>query len=428
MKKNCTSIDFFREASPYIQQHRGKTFVLALSGEVIKHPQFNVILQDIAILSTLGVKVILVHGSRPQVDEELKALDHDILIQNDLRITDDVTLKISTSIIGTIRLHIENMLTNILNTPPIINEGVGVLSGNLITAKPLGIIDGTDYQHTGEVRKINTQLINTLLDQHNIVMLSPLGFSPTGQTFNLRYEQIASFTAKALQADKLIFLHAEDFSLPQHTRLLNLAELIHENDTQQRLFTDIDDALSAGVQRIHLINADMEGGLLMELYTRDGIGAMFSADQYEEIHSARIDNVSGILELIRPHEEKGILVKRSREQLELEINNFAVIERDHTIIGCAACYRIPDTDIGEIACLAIHPDYRGNDRGGKLLDYLSGQAKARGIEQLLVLTTQTTDWFRERGFKEATVNSLPESRKAVYNFQRNSNILIRDNP
>lgn len=401
--------------------------MLAVSGEVIKHPQFEVILQDIAILSTLGVKVILAHGARPQVDTELEALGHEILIQNDLRITDDVTLGVSTSIIGTIRLHIENKLTNILNTPPIINEGIGVLSGNLITAKPLGVIDGTDYQHTGEVRKINVKLINTLLDQHNIVMLSPLGFSPTGQTFNLRYEQIASFTAKALQADKLIFLHAEDLALPAHTRLLNLADLSSENEAQQRLFAEIDSALSAGVQRIHLINAAMQGGLLMELYTRDGIGAMFSADQYEEIHSARIENVSGILELIRPLEEKGILVKRSREQLELEIDNFAVIERDQTIIGCAACYRIPDTDIGEIACLAIHPDYRGNDRGGKLLDYLSKQAKLQGIQQLLVLTTQTTDWFRERGFAESTVDSLPESRKAVYNFQRNSKILIRDN-
>ncbi len=424
-EKKCTRISFFHEAAPYIHNHRDKTFVIALSGETIAHPRFSQILKDIAILNSLGVKVILVHGARPQVDHQLALIHHSIHVENDLRVTDDETLATAKNIIGGIRIDIENKLTSILNTPPSTNNGTGILSGNLITARPLGVIDGVDYKHTGEVRKVNTALIESLLAERNLVLLSPLGFSPTGETYNLRYEHIASFTAKAMQADKLIYIHAEDLNLPKQTEKQGLQALIKQYPGKH-LYQDIDDALEQGVERVHMIHADIEGGLLLELYTRDGVGALFSTNNYEDICPATIEHVTGILDLIRPLEEKGILIKRSREQLELEIENFSVIERDQKVIGCAACYLIPNTQVGELACLAIHPDYYGQQRGDTLLSYISEKAKKLDLNQLLVLTTQTTDWFQERGFSIGNIDDLPKAKKELYNYHRKSKILIKD--
>lgn len=420
------SIDFFREAAPYIHQHRGKTFVLALGGDIIQHPCFEQVLKDIAILSTLGVKVVLVHGARPQVEAKSAQQQHEIIVENDLRVTDHFTLGVAKEVIGSIRIMIENQLTNVFNSPPIIHDGIGILSGNFITAKPLGVLNGIDYKFTGKVRKLNTQLIQSLLDDNNVVLLSPLGFSPTGETFNLHYENVASFTATSLKADKLIFLHLDKINLPRQAERSQFQQLIKEYPEHERLYTHIDEALEQGVQRVHLIDAKVEGGLLLELYTRDGIGALFSASHYDDIHPATVEHVKGILELIKPLEEQGVLIKRSREQLELEVDNFIVSERDKKVIGCVACYPIADTSMGELACLAIDNDYRGNNLGGILLDYVGRLAKNKGLSTLLVLTTQTTDWFRERGFKEGSVDDLPDAKKALYNFQRNSNILIKN--
>jgi amino-acid N-acetyltransferase len=309
--------------------------------------------------------------------------------------------------------------------PPVINEGLGVLSGNFITAQPLGIHNGTDFQHTGTVRKINAPLIKQLIDAGSIVLLSSLGFSPTGEAFNLRYEDVASSTAKALQADKLIFIHAEKETPTTDIELQSIDTFIDAHPQQSRLLNHIKTTLKSGVQRVHLISAESQDGLLLELYTRDGISTLFTASLYENIRQAGIDDVSGIIKLIEPLETKGALIKRSREQLELEVGNFNVIERDGKIIGCGALYNIPNTHMGELACLAVHPDYKGGARGDRLLKKVTQQAIDKGLSKLLVLTTQSIDWFKERDFKVGKVDNLPTQKKALYNFQRNSKILFK---
>ena len=417
--------DFLREAAPYIQLHRGKTFVIAFAGEVITGESFTKLIQDIAILSALGARVVLVHGARPQVDKHLKALNHKITVVDDMRVTDDITLQTAKETIGALRVEIENQLTHALSLPPVINQGLGVLSGNFITAQPLGVHNGTDFQHTGTVRKINAPLIKQLIDAGSIVLLSSLGFSPTGEAFNLRYEDVASATAKALQADKLIFVHTDQATPTTDIELQSMDTFIDSHKQQSRLLKHIKTALKNGVQRVHLISAETQDGLLLELYTRDGIGTLFSASLYETIRPASIDDVSGIIELIEPLEEKGALIKRSREQLELEIDNFSVIERDGKIIGCGALYLIPETQTGELACLAVHPDYKGGARGDRLLKAITQQALNHNLQQLLVLSTQSIDWFKERGFNSGDVNDLPSQKKALYNFQRNSKILFK---
>jgi len=423
MKNN--RIDFFREAAPYIHKHRGKTFVIAFAGEVIEDRTFTQIIQDIAILSALGARIVIVHGARPQVDAHLGALDHEIQVVDDMRVTDDVTLVIAKETIGSLRVEIENQLSHALSTPPVINESLGVLSGNFITAQPLGIHNGTDYQHTGTVRKINANLIKQLVEAGSIVLLSSLGFSPSGEAFNLRYEDVASFAAKSLQADKLIFIHSDAATPTADIELQHIDQFIQTNPKQKRLLNHIKTALQSGVQRVHLVSTETIDGLLLELYTRDGIGTMFNASLYEIIRQAKIDDVSGIIELIEPLETKGALIKRSREQLELEINKFCVIERDGKIIGCAALYPIDDTKTGELACLAVHPSYKGGERGDRLLKQITHQAMKKHLSQLLVLTTQSIDWFKERGFQAGEVSDLPEKKKELYNFQRNSKILLK---
>lgn len=424
MKNN--RIDFFREAAPYIHKYRGKVFVIAFAGEVIECAEFSQLIQDIAILSALGTQIVLVHGARPQVDRQLQNLNHDIQVVDDLRVTDDVTLQIAKETIGALRVEIENQLSHALSTPPVVNESLGVLSGNFITAQPHGIHNGTDYQHTGTVRKINARLIKQLTEAGSIVLLSSLGFSPSGEAFNLRYEDVASFAAKSLQADKLIFIHTDEATPTTDIDLQQLDSFIQSHPEQQRLLNHIKAAMHNGVQRVHLVSSKTQDGLLLEIYTRDGIGTMFNASLYENIRQAKIEDVSGIIDLIEPLEVKGALIKRSREQLELEIEQFSVIERDEKIIACAALYIISESGLGELACLAVHTDYKGGERGDRLLKRITQQAMDNHLSRLLVLTTQSIDWFKERGFEPGEVDSLPEQKKTLYNFQRNSKILLKD--
>lgn len=420
---NQNLVDFFREAAPYIHGHRGKTIVIALSGEVLKDQHANEVLSDIAVLSTLGARIVLVHGARPQIEAQLTKNNHQTSIHNGLRVTDKKTLEISKACIGAARLEIENHLHQALNRPPVINSSLGIISGNFLTAKPLGVIDGIDYQHTGKLRKINHELLNSLLDQNNIVLVSPLGYSPTGQIYNIRYEEIAGKLATSLNADKLIFLHNKQIlsDLPRHCNLKQLDNDLEANENA--LLKEISKAMHEGIERAHLIDIKSKGGLLLELYTRDGVGSMLSTQHYDEPRQAESRDINGIIELIRPLEANGTLAKRSRTRLELDIKQFSVIERDGLIIGCAALYPIDDSNTGELSCLAIHEDYRSGNRGVALVETIRQKAKAIGLNKLFVLTTQSIDWFRERGFKEQPASSLPDKRQRSYNTERNSKVL-----
>lgn len=421
-EKDCNSVSFFREAAPYIHSHRGKTFVVAFAGEVIAAPQFRQIVQDLAIISTLGARLILVHGTRPQIDERLTQNKLPIRLHKGIRVTDSAALLAAQEAIGFLRIRIENLLSHALNQPSLSSNGLGVVSGNFITARPLGIHDGVDYGYTGLVRKIHHSLLKQLLDAHNIVLLSPIGYSPTGEAYNLRYEQVAVAAARTIKADKLIFLSHQPLNLPREQTL----EEARTQTANNELLPAVIEALETDVERIHLLYAHTDGALLLELYTRDGIGSMIASEQFEQLRAATVEDISGILDLIRPLESAGTLIKRSREQLELEISNFHIITRDTEVIACIALYETDNPQIAELACLAVNPHYRGGNRGDKLLKHVAQLAQAQGKQKLLVLTTQTTDWFRERGFEKGTVDDLPDNKKSLYNYQRNSQVLFRN--
>ncbi|PIE00079.1 MAG: amino-acid N-acetyltransferase [Thiothrix nivea] len=414
------SVTFFREASPYIRQHRERIFVIAFPGEVIELANFRRLIQDIAIIAALGAKVVLVHGMRSQINARLQAQQHPVRFHDGLRVTDYEALLAAKETCGSLRIQLENILSFALAQPGFSQNDQIVTSGNFITARPVGVLNGVDYGYTGHVRRIQSGAILTQLAQGHLVLLSPLGYSPTGEAYNLSYEQLAIETAQALSADKVLILDDAPVTLPT---ALTLDEARHLQD-QHPLLPQIIAALEHKVGRVHLLDANTEGALLMELYTRQGIGAMIAANATEAVRPATVDDIGGIMEVIRPLERNGTLVRRSREQLELEISRFQVIVLDQQIIGCAALYDTDDVQTGELACLAVDPNYRAANRGEQLLRTMVKTARQQGKTRLLVLTTQSAEWFREHGFQQATIDALPDNKKRLYNFKRNSKVFF----
>lgn len=435
MSRNTKAyVNWFRDSAPYIHANRNKTMVLMLGGEAAQHDHFNDIIHDIALLHSLGVKLVIVHGSRPQIDQRLRTAGIKSEFHRDLRITDQSSLECVKAATGSLRSEIEALLSMGLANSPMHGARLRIASGNLITAKPVGILDGVDFQFTGEVRRVDCEGIRKQLADGSIVLLPPLGYSRTGEVFNLSSEDLATEVAIALQADKLILMYGEQgvtSAKGELIRELNTDEtqqLISEEKqcTEiQRHLKAAHRACHAGIQRTHLVSYAEDGALLSELYSRDGSGTLITVQSYEQVRQAQASDAAGIIELIRPLEETGVLVRRSRERLESEIGRFTVIERDDTVIGCAALYPFEDNQTAELACVVVHPDYQHANRGEQLLDKVAEQARQQGLKRMLVLTTQTAHWFLERGFVKSSVEALPESKRSLYNWQRNSSVFER---
>jgi len=423
-------VNWLRHASPYINAHRDCTFVVMLPGEGVAHPNFGNIVHDMVLLHSLGVRLVLVHGSRPQIEARLESRGQKPVYHRGLRVTDSATLECVIDAVGQLRIAIEARLSMDIAASPMQGSRLRVSSGNYVTARPIGVVDGVDYHHTGEVRRIDRKGINRQLDERNIVLLSPLGYSPTGEIFNLACEDVAMRAAIDLAADKLILFSSEQGLLDEDGKLIR--ELRPQqvpahvrrlgSDYQGELLDAAAQACRGGVKRSHIVSYTGDGSLLTELFTRDGGGTLVDPEQFESLREADINDVGGLIDLITPLEEQGILVRRSREVLEREIGQFSIVERDGMIIACAALYPIADSTCGELACLAVNPEYRHGGRGDELLERIEERAKAKGINTLFVLTTRTAHWFRERGFEPSSVDRLPAARASLYNFQRNSKI------
>jgi len=410
-------VTHLRAAAPYLRRHRGRTFVVVIRGAAVLAPDFPQLARDIALLHTLGTRIVLVHGARPQINARL--LDSDPAFAGGLRVTDAAMLKEVIATNGVVRTEIEARLSLGLTTLPAREARVDVASGNFVTARPRGVRDGVDFQHTGEVRRIDTQAIQRRLDDGAMVLLSPLGYSPSGEVFNLRAPEVAAETAIALKADKLLFL--SERPLPACGEItLQAAQQI-----QHPLLQHAVRAVQAGVPRAHLIQNHQDGALLGELYTRDGNGLLLSSNGYDHQRVAKPDDVPGILDLIAPLEAEGNLAPRSREQLELIIDHFRVFERDGLIAACGALHPYVAEKMGELACLVVHEDYRCAGRAGDILLALEQAAKAQGLTQLFILTTQAAHWFIEHGFVPATLDALPADRQASYSANRQSKIFVK---
>ncbi|EFA4075668.1 amino-acid N-acetyltransferase [Escherichia coli O96] len=432
-------VEGFRHSVPYINTHRGKTFVIMLGGEAIEHENFSSIVNDIGLLYSLGIRLVVVYGARPQIDANLAAHHHEPLYHKNIRVTDAKTLELVKQAAGTLQLDITARLSMSLNNTPLQGAHINVVSGNFIIAQPLGVDDGVDYCHSGRIRRIDEDAIHRQLDSGAIVLMGPVAVSVTGESFNLTSEEIATQLAIKLKAEKMIGfcssqgvtnddgdIVSELFPNEAQARVEAQEEKGDYNSGTVRFLRGAVKACRSGVRRCHLISYQEDGALLQELFSRDGIGTQIVMESAEQIRRATINDIGGILELIRPLEQQGILVRRSREQLEMEIDKFTIIQRDNTTIACAALYPFPEEKIGEMACVAVHPDYRSSSRGEVLLERIAAQAKQSGLSKLFVLTTRSIHWFQERGFTPVDIDLLPESKKQLYNYQRKSKVLMAD--
>lgn len=432
-------VEGFRHSVPYINTHRGKTFVIMLGGEAIEHENFSSIVNDIGLLHSLGIRLVVVYGARPQIDANLAAHHHEPLYHKNIRVTDAKTLELVKQAAGTLQLDITARLSMSLNNTPLQGAHINVVSGNFIIAQPLGVDDGVDYCHSGRIRRIDEDAIHRQLDSGAIVLMGPVAVSVTGESFNLTSEEIATQLAIKLKAEKMIGfcssqgvtnddgdIVSELFPNEAQVRVEAQEEKGDYNSGTVRFLRGAVKACRSGVRRCHLISYQEDGALLQELFSRDGIGTQIVMESAEQIRRATINDIGGILELIRPLEQQGILVRRSREQLEMEIDKFTIIQRDNTTIACAALYPFPEEKIGEMACVAVHPDYRSSSRGEVLLERIAAQAKQSGLSKLFVLTTRSIHWFQECGFTPVDIDLLPESKKQLYNYQRKSKVLMAD--
>lgn len=437
-------VAWFRQSSPYLHAHRGSTCVILCAGEALADTrQLTPLIHDLILLHTLGLRLVLVYGARLQILHCLEKRRRPSHYHNNLRITDKAALGCVKEVVGALRLEIEALLAAGIANLPNRNSRLRIVSGNFITAQPRGIVDGVDYHYTGIVRRVDTEAIQQQLDAGAIVLLSPLGYSPTAETFNLSSWEVAVATACALKADKLLILMepnipdelAQDPSVDglRHSQLTPAKVQQQLSQTllpqQFRHYLSLAALASqSGVKRTHLLDRQVDGALLLELFTRDGLGTLVTEESYDQICQATIEDVNGIIELITPLEQQGILVRRSRERLELEIAYFTLMKRDGMTIACAALYPHPEANIAEFACLAVHPDYRREGRGDTLLAAIEQQALALHIPRLFVLTTQATHWFLERGFQPAALEVLPPQRRSLYNYQRNSRVFLKTLP
>ena len=441
---NFTFVPWFRSVAPYIHKFRNQTFVVGLAGEAIAAGKLPHLAQDLAMIQSMGVKIVLVHGFRPQVNEQLKAKGHAPKYSHGIRITDEVALDCAQEAAGQLRYEIEAAFSQGLPNTPMAGSTVRVISGNFITARPVGIVDGVDFQHSGLVRKVDTGGITRVLDMGAMLLLSPFGFSPTGEAFNLTMEEVATSVASALQADKLIFLtevpgirirpnepesedNPIDTELPLAVAEKLLAELPAANRPTDTAFylQHCVKACKSGVERSHIIPFAVDGSILLEVYVHDGIGTMVVDEKLESLREALVDDVGGILQLIEPFEKDGTLVKRSRTEIERDADLYTVVEHDGVIFACAALYPYPEAQTGEMAALTVSPQVQGQGDGEKVLKRIEQRARAAGLQSIFVLTTRTMHWFIKRGFVQVDPEWLPEARTRKYNWDRKSQVLVK---
>jgi amino-acid N-acetyltransferase len=429
-------VELFRLAAPYVHAHRGRTFVVMFGGEAVIDHEFPHLVQDLALVHDLGVRLVLVHGSKPQIERRMRERKIPLRFAGDVRITDRATMSCVEDAVGHIRGRVEGLFSMGLPSSPMANARLRIASGNFVVARPRGVRDGVDFQFTGGIRRIDADAIRQRLDAGAIVLVSPLGYSPTGEIFNLQSHEVAAATAAALGADKLVCLVEGKGVVDRRGRAIAQltpadAEGLATNgkhlhpDTRKHLASAAR-ACRDGVRRTHLVERRVDGAVLQELFTREGRGTLVTQEQYEGIRPAHTEDIPGILALLGPLEDAGYLVRRSRETIEHELDRFVVVERDGLVIGTAALEAFTEEKTGELYCLAVSDRYRESGRGEQLVEYVADRARAMGLSRVFVLTTQTSHFFRERGFVPASVRALPMERRARYDHRRRSKVLFRE--
>ena len=412
----------------YIPQFREKTFVLAIDGAIVTDENFATLLLDVAVLRSLNIRVVLVHGASAQIkllseEQKIPASNFD-----GAGITDAATLQLA--------LNAANRLTHEILEGLSAND-LRAVCPNVIIAHPLGIIGGVDHQFTGKVEKVDVEMLQTLLTQGMIPVIPPLGFDGDGKTYRVNSDGVAVAVAEALKATKLIFITAADGILVQGRliRQMLVADLesviaMQKNDIAPELLSKALHAVTAckaGIPRVHVINGKVDEGLLAEVFSNEGIGTLIYANEYQQIRRAMKKDVRAIQLLTKAAVESAELMKRTRPMIEKNLADYFIFEIDKNPVACVALHVFPEQKKGELACLYVNPMHENRGIGRKLIQFIENKAKEMNLDELLTLSTQAFTYFQSKGvFAEGTPDDLPPARREKYDQSgRNSKVLVK---
>ena len=416
----------------YIPRFRDRTFVIAIDGEVAASENFSNLLLDLAVLRSLNIKVVLVHGARHQVEERAAELGQTISNADGVGITDERTLGISLDAATRLTHEIMEGLTSV---------DLRAAYANVIIAYPAGILGGVDQQFTGKIERVDAQALELFLTQGIVPVLPPLGFDGEGRTYRVNSDTVAVAVAEAVNAAKIIFL-CETGTLKvdgQIVRQLSVAEAEEAvkkgrlGEHQRALASKIGHAARAcrsGIPRVHVLDGHVNEALLAELFSNEGVGTMVYSNEYEHIRRAKRSDVRRISALIRQSVQDEELVHRTRTDILSQIDDYYVLELDRNIVGCVAMHVFRDENIAELACLYVHKSHANGGYGRKLVAFVEEQAREQGIAQLFLLSTQAFVFFQQKGgFHEATPEVLPAARRDKYQASgRRSKVLVKPVP
>ena len=412
----------------YIPQFREKTFVISVDGAIVTDENFGNILMDIAVLRSLNIRVVLVHGASAQIRGLAGEQGVEPSNLDGSGITNEATLKLA--------LTAANRLTHEMLEGLSAND-LRAASTNAVIAHPLGILHGVDHQFTGKVERIDVEMCQKLLDNGIIPVLPPLGFDGDGKTYRVNSDSIAVAVAEALKATKLMFITTQD------------GILVKDHVIRQMLVTDLESVLAlqmadvhpamvskaihavaackAGVPRVHVINGSLEEGLLSEVFTNEGVGTLIYANEFQQIRRALKKDVRSVLNLIKSSVASDELVKRTRASIEKQLADYYIFEIDKNTVACVALHTYPEQHKGELACLYVSPAHENQGIGRKLIQFAENKARELGFEELITLSTQAFTYFQSKGgFAEGSPEDLPPVRREKYEQSgRNSKVLVK---
>ena len=412
----------------YIPQFREKTFVISIDGAIVTDENFGNILMDIAVLRSLNIRVVLVHGASAQIRE--LAAEHGITASNSdgSGITDEATLKLA--------LTAANRLTHEILEGLSAND-LRAAATNAIIAHPQGILHGVDHLFTGKVERVDVEMFQKLLDNGIIPVLAPLGFDGDGKTYRVNSDSVALAVAEALKAVKLMFITTYDgIHVGDHViRQMPIADLesvltLQKQDIHPDLLSKAIHAAAAckaGIPRVHVINGTVEEGLLAEVFTNEGVGTLVYGNEFQQIRRAVKKDVRSILNLTKTSVASEELVKRTRATIEKQLSDYYIFEIDKNPVACVALHRYPEQNTGELACLYVSSAHENQGIGRKLIQFVENRARELGLATLITMSTQAFTYFQSKGgFSEGSPDDLPATRREKYDQSgRKSKVLLK---
>ncbi|MFP4011715.1 MAG: amino-acid N-acetyltransferase [Spirochaetaceae bacterium] len=433
-------VELIREAFLYADRFRNRTFVFQIDAGVITGAQFSGLVRDIVLLRRLGINIVVVAGARARIDEVLTRYGFEWRMEGETRIVSpDATPFIKMAAFDT-----ANRVMTLLA-----GQRANAVIGNWVRARAVGVRDGVDYGDAGVVERINTDMVRQVLDQGTVPIFPCVGWNAAGKPYNISSRELAVVISGALVSSKLFFLtegreptrdggkrlpegvepgeggRISRMTVAEAREFVRANEAIKPGDPGVALVRHACEAAGLGVERTHIVDGTAEGVILKEIFSNMGVGTMVHANVYQSLRRMERDDVPDVLRLMRPLVAAGYLVPRSEEDLVGALDDFVVYEVDGAIHGCGALHPYP-ADMAELAALAVDESYKHIGIGRRIVSFLLERAKERGLRRVFALTTKTSDWFLQFGFRRGDTGDIPDARREHYDRSRNSRIYVYD--